>query len=296
VSPEGGTGVGAGAGGQAVPAGGADLHVHSFASDGTDPPARVVERAAAAGLAAMALTDHDTTAGLREAIEAGRRCGIEVVPGIEISTEHEGSEVHLLGWFFRPDDPALGAALDDLLDARRARIDEIVERLNRLGIPLSRDDVLESAAGRSVGRPHVADALVRGGYVASYDDAWEEYLRPGSKAYVERRRLPLAEAIALVRAAGGVSGIAHPTLNLDLPALAGVAGLGIAAVETRHPRVSQDETAALEELCRRYGLVGSAGSDCHGSRRGGPTLGQFTTPRERFEALRGRAGRLNQEP
>ena len=286
----------------------ADLHVHSNRSDGSDTPARVVARAKQAGLAAMALTDHDTTEGLEEALEAGRRLEVEVIPGIEISCEHGGREVHVLAWFIRPDARELGDALARMRDSRRHRVERMVERINARGIPLDLESVRRHAGGASIGRPHIADALVQGGFVTSYDEVWRDYLRPGGFVYVEREKLPLGRALSLIARSGGVAALAHPTLNLDLAALETIARDGVRAVhdplgesirgsdasasvrlhalETNHPRVSDTDARALGEICRRYGLIESGGSDCHGGRRGDPAMASRTGPLATVEALR----------
>lgn len=266
--------------------GGADLHAHSDRSDGTDPPARVVEHAAEARLDAFALTDHDTTAGLEEAIEAGRRLGLEVIPGLELSTSFEGRETHVLGYYFRLDDPDLQRALGRMLAERDLRVERMVERLNHLGFPITVAQVRSFAGGRSVGRPHVGDALVLGGHLPSYEAAWSEYLGTGGKAWVDREKLSFQEGVDLIRAAGGVVSIAHPTMNLDLAALDRAAALGVHALETSHPAVGESDAAKLSDLCRRHGLIESGGSDCHGSRRGGPTLGRCRVPMSTVESLR----------
>ncbi len=245
-----------------------------------------MQRAAEAGLAAIALTDHDTTGGLEEALEAGRRLGVEVVPGIELSASLEGREVHLLGYFIRREDARLSERLASLQSERAERIERIVARLNEQKIPVTIEEVRSFAGGQSVGRPHVADALVSGGFVPSYEIAWRDYLSAGGKAYVERTKIPLPEAISLVHACGGVVSVAHPTLNLGLDALENVAGLGVDALETVHPRVTESEARALGDLCRRRGLLESGGSDCHGDRRGAPTMGLYRVPLERLDALR----------
>lgn len=265
----------------------ADLHLHSTASDGTDAPARVVERARAAGLSAIALTDHDTTEGLAEAAAAGRRLGVEVVAGIELSVDHEGREVHLLGYGFDAADDALVQTLAEFQAERSRRIERMVARLRALGLDVTLEDVRERALGPSIGRPHVADALVGGGHVPSYDVAWDEYLRPGGKAYVERRRLPMRQAVELVRRCGGVTSIAHPTLNLDVASIERAAlASGVDALETAHPRISPEQARALSDLCRRHDLAETGGSDCHGSRRGGPHLGSVSISSEALARLR----------
>jgi predicted metal-dependent phosphoesterase TrpH len=273
----------------------ADLHVHSSASDGTDAPARVVARARELGLAAIALTDHDTVGGLSEAFEAGHRLGIDVIPGIELSAMHKGREVHLLGYFIDPANAALLGTLAGLQEERERRAERIVARLQDLGLRVTLDEVRSYAGGKSIGRPHVADALVNGGHLPSQDVVWAEYLRQGGKAYVDRRRPGLDEAIELVRGAGGVTSIAHPTVGFTLAEIeSDLAASGVNGLETIHPRLTAQDTATLRGICRRHGLVATGGSDCHGGgrdRRESRTaaMGGFNVTLETVEELRSRA-------
>ena len=273
----------------------ADLHLHSSASDGTDTPARVVARARDLGLAAIALTDHDTVGGFDEAAEAGRRLGIEVIPGIELSATHRGREVHLLGYFIDPSGRTLRETLTGLQEERERRAERIVARLQELGLRVTLDEVRSFAGGKSIGRPHIADALVNGGHLPSQEVVWSEYLRQGGKAYIDRRRLGLDEAIDLVRGAGGVTSIAHPTVGFTLDEIeSDLAATGVDGLETIHPRLTAQDTVTLRGICLRHGLVATGGSDCHGGGRDrresrAAAMGGFNVTLERVAELRARA-------
>lgn len=192
----------------------ADLHTHTTASDGTLSPAELVREAAAVGLQILAVTDHDTTDGIQQAQEEARRCGLELVPGVELSTDTAGAEVHILGYFVDWRDPEFTALLRRMREDRVERAREMVRRLNRLGLPLTFDDVARQADG-AVGRPHVARALVAAGYVSSFEEAFTRYLARGRPAYVERRRFTPEEAVEVVLRAGGVPVLAHPLWGGD---------------------------------------------------------------------------------
>jgi predicted metal-dependent phosphoesterase TrpH len=255
-----------------------DLHTHSTASDGTLEPEAVVELAAKKKLAALALTDHDTVAGVAHAAAAGRRLSVEVVPGVEISVHSEIGALHLLGYFVQEEHAGLQAKLAEWCGARRQRARRIVEKLAALGflIPWER---LEKAAGSgALGRPHVARELVRAKAVRSVEEAFERYLRRGRPAYVSREMPEPEEAIALIRAAGGVAVLAHPaTLWLKGAALeARVKELrtqGLAGVEVHWSGHSARQRRELAALAKKLSLVATGGSDFHGDTKPGIQLG-----------------------
>ena len=221
--------------------GGADLHLHSLHSDGTEGPEDLVRRAASLELAAISLTDHDTVDGVEAARDAGRRLGVKVVPGLEFSAEFRGHEVHLLAYGFDPGVPALRDALQEYRGEREQRAERIVERLNQLGIPLTMRRVRESAGEASLGRPHLADALLRLRLVSSLQEAFAKYLNPGRPAFVPRRQIPLEEAQRLARKAGGVLVLAHPHLNLSSGNIQAFVDAGIDGLETAHPRLKPSQ-------------------------------------------------------
>jgi hypothetical protein len=266
-----------------MPGGGADLHLHSDRSDGTESPARLVEEAAREGLEAISLTDHDTLAGLEQAIEAGQRHGLRVLPGLELSGEFRGREVHLLGYAFDPGDPDLGARLDRYRREREERAERIVERLNRLGVPIRFRDVLRRAGGAALGRPHVAEALWREGFVGSFDEAFERYLGTTAPAFVARARFSLEEARGSIRGAGGVLILAHPHLNLSFGNIQALAREGIDGLEVRHPGLRPSQEEELRRLTEELGLLATGGSDSHGGRRG--AVGTIRVPAETVDRI-----------
>jgi hypothetical protein len=246
-----------------------DLHVHSSASDGTFAPAEVVRRAAGIGLKAVALTDHDTTAGLAEALAAGPDAGIEVIPGVEISGEFEDGACHILGYFIDPDAPELGRILDVARDGRRRRNDEILKHLNDLGVRLTMDDVTRNQTAGTLTRAHFAAAMLEKGYVRNWDEAFEKYLGRGKPAFVGRKRVAPADAIAAVREAGGLAALAHPRqLNRSIAEteewLERFAEAGIEAVEVSSPDHTANYARHFGEMAQRLGLVPIGGTDWHG--------------------------------
>lgn len=247
---------------------GVDLHAHTTASDGTDSPARVVESAAALGLSAVAVTDHDTTEGLEEAAAAAIEVGVELVAGVELSLEWGRGTMHLLALLV--DDAAwLSSRLEEVRRGRVSRNLEMVERLQAQGVAITIEEVRAESSRGTVGRPHFASVLVRKGYAADIGEAFLRHLGRGCPAYVERRRIAPSEAIALAHRAGGVAVLAHPlTLGVegpDLSALLGeLAAQGLDGVEAHYGAYRRSTRSALAALARRHGLIPSGGSDYHG--------------------------------
>src|SRR5512138_1792394 len=210
-----------------------DLHSHSRASDGEYPAAEVASRARSAGLSVWALCDHDTVAGLPEAAAAAGSLGLRLVPGIELSAFLDRKEIHVLGHFVDPVHPALTRFEDELADHRRWRMGEIVKRLAALSVHVRAEDIERFSGGKTIGRPHVARAILEKGYVANVKEAFERFLGEGMPAYVPRFRLEVADAVALVRGAGGTATIAHPAVSrlgrrdLQRARAAGVVGLEV---------------------------------------------------------------------
>jgi predicted metal-dependent phosphoesterase TrpH len=268
-----------------------DLHTHSRASDGTDTPAGLVRAAAKARLDVLAITDHDTSDGWAEAAEAAAGTGITLVPGMEISTRHGGRAVHLLAFLPDPTYPPLAAQLQRVLSGRESRVPAMIDKLNRLGIDVTAEDVRRAADGSAAtGRPHVADALVTLGVVADRTQAFAEYLGWGKPAHVDRYAVPLEEAIRAVAGAGGVSVIAHPwgrggLGRPDESTLAALQAIGLAGIEVDH----QDHDAAarqeLRAIARSLGLVATGSSDYHGDGKLNHELGCNTTAPEEYEWL-----------
>lgn len=269
-----------------------DLHAHSAVSDGTDTPRALVVAAVAAGLGVVALTDHDTFDGLPEAVAAGRELGVRVLPGIEISTQVRGSSVHLLGYGCRLDDPALGAELAEIRRGRDGRVPAMLAKLAELGMPVDAGTLARIRGDApSVGRPHVADALVALGYVGDRAEAFEKYLGDHGPAYSDRYAPGVARAIDLVHGAGGVAVIAHPWGRSSRPNLpeSRLASLvrrhRLDGVEVDHNDHAPATRAELRALASRLGLLATGSSDYHGDGKTGHPLGRHTTAVEVLDEI-----------
>jgi predicted metal-dependent phosphoesterase TrpH len=247
------------------PGGFIDLHSHSLASDGQHPAAVVAAKAASAGVGTWALTDHDSIAALEQGRAAAEKLGVRFVPGIELSVYLDRREVHLLGHFVDPDSGTLRRFEDLLAEKRRLRMGEIVSRLAALGIALSPDEIERFSGGKTLGRPHVARALVARGVASSVREAFDLWLGEGKPAYVPRFRLTVAEAIRLVRDAGGTSTIAHPGLSgVQRGDLERMKGWGLDGVEVDHAEHNPSTRDKYRRLCGELDLVPTAGTDYHG--------------------------------
>lgn len=256
-----------------------DLHAHSTASDGSRAPADVIREAKRIGLAAIALTDHDTVAGIPEANAMAEELGLRVVPGIELSAVEGDVETHILGLHLS-DTRELEAKLVALREMRRNRAERMVQRLNELGVRIEFASVLEQAAGGAIGRPHVARAMIAEGWAVDFRDAFDRYLGNGRPAYVTKERLAVSEATGLIHRAGGLAVLAHPSHSGTRERIAAFVEQGIDGVEVRHPSHSAEDTARLAALVEHFSLVPSGGSDWHGSSDGPRTLGMMRVPAE----------------
>jgi hypothetical protein len=274
-----------------------DLHLHSNASDGTDSPGVVVEKAAVIRLTSIALTDHDTLSGIPEAQAVAAGLPIELIPGVELSVDHDGVKIHMLAYFIDPEPGPLQDRLGALRIGRGVRNHEIIEKLNRLGYAITMEDVLRHAAGDAVGRPHIADALVEAGMIADRTEAFRDLLGDGGRAYAERIRLSATEAITLTTGSGGVTSIAHPltidpggsTLRSIFEDLREIGLVGIEAYYSQHPPHLRTQLAAVAE---DLDLVATGGSDCHGTGKPGLEIGtgrgDLVVPDSVLEELRAR--------
>ncbi len=254
-----------------------DLHSHSTASDGAVAPAEVAETAKRAGLAAFALTDHDTLAGVPAAIETGERLGIRVVAGVELSLMDGDKEVHMLGLHIAKV-AELQAELEAVRDSRKSRAAEIVGKLNALGVPVTIEAVFAEAGGGAVGRPHVARALIAGGWVRDQREAFDRYLGAGRPANVEKQRITIADGIRLIHDCGGLAVIAHPGGEGRRERVEPLIALGLDGLEVRHPGHSGEDMLRIEALADHFGLVKSGGSDWHGGTTGLRVLGGMQVP------------------
>ncbi|MEV3910091.1 MULTISPECIES: PHP domain-containing protein [Streptomyces] len=270
-----------------------DLHCHSTASDGTDTPAELVRNAAAAGLDVVALTDHDTTRGYGAAI-AALPVGLTLVTGAELSCRIGGVSMHMLAYLFDPEEPALLAERELVRDDRVPRARGMVARLQELGVPVTWEQVARIAGDGSVGRPHVATALVELGVVRSVDDAFtDDWLADGGRAYVEKHETDPFEAIRLVKGAGGVTVFAHPGASkrghtVPESAIAEMAAAGLDGIEVDHMDHDEDTRVRLRGLAKDLGLLTTGSSDYHGSRKT-VALGEYTTDPEVYGEITRRA-------
>jgi hypothetical protein len=267
-----------------------DLHLHTTASDGHCTPRELVERSERAGVSVMAVTDHDTTAAVAEVRTAARERGIQTISGIEVTAVDDGRDIHVLGYFCVPDDPALGSFLLAQRAARVERVRAIAAQLATLDVPIQVDPLVAHAAagiGRSIGRPQVARAMIEAGYVASIQEAFDRWLAHRRPGFVPRAGASSAVVIGVIHAAGGIASLAHPgKLGLDLR-VRELALAGLDAVEVFHP----DHDAALVEryraLARELGLFMTGGSDFHGEPSHGREPGDVSVPVAEFERFCG---------
>lgn len=272
-----------------------DLHFHSTASDGTTPPAETARLAHAAGLSAIALTDHDTIAGVAEAREESRRLGIDFVTGIEISAEYpRPGTLHMLGYGIDIAHPAVRDLTTRLQAGRGDRNGRLIAKLNEIGIPITMDEVRAIAGDGVMGRPHFAQALVNRRIVSTIQQAFDEYLGQGGRAYLDKERLSPAEAISLIHEAGGLAVLAHPvqlrkTNDLQLETeIKNLVDVGLDGVEVIHSDHDDRIIRRLSEWADRFGLIKTGGSDFHGTTKPHIRLGTAagrSIPREFFDAL-----------
>jgi predicted metal-dependent phosphoesterase TrpH len=255
-----------------------DLQVHTTASDGALPPSQVVETAKAAALHAIAITDHDTVDGLDEAIATGAALGVRIVPGVELSTHFGDDELHLLGLHLS-NLGAIRAALTEFQSGRVARAERIVNTLNRLGVPVTLDAVLAQAGDGAVGRPHIARAMVAGGWVKEFREAFDKWLGWGRPAYVDKDRFDVADGIALVHSAGGIAVWAHPGEDATPSKVATLTARGLDAIEVLHPSHPPYLVDKLFAMTEAAGLLPSGGSDWHGTSEGPRRLGGQLVPK-----------------
>jgi predicted metal-dependent phosphoesterase TrpH len=262
-----------------------DLHVHTTFSDGDMTPEDVVESACEIGLAGIAIADHDEIAGVDAAERAGRACGLRVIPAVEFSTYEGKADIHILGYFLNRRSGELLEHLTKFRDARRNRGIEMVERLRDMGVDIDVDSVLEIAGGGAVGRPHIAQALLRNGAVANYEEAFRKYIGLHSPAYVQKYQLRPHEAFRIIKDAEGVSVLAHPgTLKRD-DLIPGFAAQGMRGLEVFHPKHNRWAIERYKQMADKLGLVATGGSDSHGSKDGTLLLGSCTVPAAVVEQL-----------
>jgi predicted metal-dependent phosphoesterase TrpH len=271
-----------------------DLHLHTTASDGRLAPADLVQRAVAAGIRTMSVTDHDTVAGLVEARVAAERVQLEMIDGIEITATHEGRDVHILGYYIDANGQALGTFLRAQRASRVERVFEIGEKLNALGVGVEIDDLLESAAakpGTSVGRPMIARALLDAGHVTSMQEAFDRYLGLGQPAFVPRRGQNPRDVVEVIHLAGGIASMAHPGVTRQPALLGALVDAGLDGIEVYHSDHRPAVRAELSVFAARHRLLVTGGSDFHGDDDRERILGGITVPAADFARLRDAAAR-----
>jgi len=266
---------------------GADLHVHSTASDGLDPPVRVCERAVAAGLDAIALTYHDSVGGVAEAIEHGAWLCLEVLAGCELTAYEGEMELHILGYGIDIGNAELLGHLHEFRCQRRLRAERIVEQLGAAGVGVALERVLELAGPRgAVGRPHVARALLEAGHVGDFDEAFDRFLARGRPAYFPKPDISPRRVIEIIHAAGGVAVLAHPAINAQERMIERLLPEGLDGIEVWHSLHRPDQSDALFTLALRHGILKTGGSDCHGALPGRQaTLGNVCVDPTLYRAL-----------
>lgn len=254
-----------------------DLHVHTTASDGIYTPSEIVSMAKVKKLRAIAITDHDTIDGCEEAISMGHTKGVEIIPGVEISVKYDNTSIHILGLFIDTSNIALVQAMHEGIVSRNERNPRIIKKLNEIGIKISMDEV-EEIAGGTIGRPHIAQVLVKKGYVKTSEEAFAKYLAKGKPAYFDRIRLLPEQAFELIINAGGIPIWAHPLIHKDFPEdidqmITKLKNLGLKGIEVYYSDYTEEQTQISKDLAERFGLIMSGGTDFHGTKASEIELG-----------------------
>ena len=256
-----------------------DLHIHTSASDGTYSPKAIVGLAHKQKLKAIAITDHDTIEGNAEAAREGKKIGLEVIPGVEISVEWDNSSIHILGYYIDRTEKGLSSELNNLIRYREERNPKIIEKLNSLGIDISYDEVKIAAGEGTIGRPHFARILIEKRYVKNDNEAFKKYLQRGAPAYVDKKRLSPEEGIQLIKEAGGIAVLAHPFMidsigeNEMEELILKLKQMGIGGIEVLYPTHTVQQTLQLKTIAEKYNLLITGGSDFHGKQKPNIHLG-----------------------
>lgn len=262
-----------------------DLHVHTIHSDGTDTPETIVAKALSKGIAALSITDHDSVEGVAAAVAAGGRNGLEILPGIELTAEYEGAEVHMLGYLMEYRDPAFNKLLAGLRENRVERIHAMIRKLADMGITMNPESVFSLSGNGTVGRLHMARAMVNEGIVANVYEAFNKYIGDRCPAYVAHFRLSPAEAIAMIRDYGGIPVLAHPYSLKKDELIPGMAKDGLMGIEVYYPEHSQSMINFYSGLARQLNLLVTGGSDYHGAAKPNTSLAEIDVPYELAQGL-----------
>jgi predicted metal-dependent phosphoesterase TrpH len=267
----------------------ADLHLHTIYSDGVLTPHDLVMKAAHAGLSVISITDHDNVGAIEEAVECGKGVGVEVVPGVELSIELNDKDIHLLAYFFDYKNERMLEYLAYFRQERLRRAERIVQKLNRINIPLKMDAVLDRAGVGSVGRPHIATALVENGLIETYNEAFLKYIGTGMPAYEKKCQLSPIEAVKLIASSGGLSFLAHPGKYTSEVELLQLIDAGVDGIEVVHPSHSGPRQEFYRNLVHQYFLLESGGSDFHGGKKNDDEVfGSYTVPLQVVDEMRDR--------
>jgi hypothetical protein len=264
----------------------ADLHLHTQFSDGTFTPEELAGHGARLGFAAMALTDHDSVEGSARMAAACAAAGIEFIVGAELTAEHDGTEVHILGYFLDPQNQTLLSEIAKFQAVRQNRIREMVARINALGVPLEVESVFALASCKSPGRPHVARALVKAGLISSLDEAFERFLKKNRPAWVPKAKISALDAMELIHQAGGLAVMAHPGLNRTDDVIPALVGAGLDGIECFHTKHSTVMSERYLEIAETFHLLVTGGSDCHGFSKGKPLIGGVKLPYAHVEKMK----------
>jgi len=266
----------------------ADLHTHTTHSDGSSSPEELIKKASKAGIDVISITDHDNIKGFKEAFEKGKELGVEVIPGVEISSEISNREIHILGYFFDPDNLELERYLNFFREERIKRAGRIVNKLMNLGFEIYLDDVLKKAGHSSVGRPHIAQVMLERGIVSSYYEAFNKYIGNGLPAYEKKVHFSPESAFRIINDAGGLSFIAHPG-NIPENLLKELIDSGMDGIEVTHPSHSRMQQKFYRGIVNSYFLLECGGSDYHGGKREDDNnFGQYFTNTSSVDAMRKR--------
>jgi len=267
----------------------ADLHIHTYFSDSTSSPEEVIEQARKQGLSCIAITDHDTIDGVRPTIQAAQKYGVEVIAGVELSSEMNHKDIHVLGYLFDINHQPFLNQLTIMQDARVERMKKIILKLDELGIKnITLEEVCSLARSKSVGRPHIATILVKRGVVRTIKDAFDKYLAEGAPAYVGKHKIAPHDAIQLIHNAGGVAVLAHPHITQVDELIAGFVESGLDGLEVYYPNSFDASTKFYENLTKKYNILATGGSDAHGEAKKNTYVGRMKIPYELVEKMKNR--------
>jgi len=263
-----------------------DLHLHTYHSDGLWSPSQLVMKANELKLSAIGICDHDTISALEEAESIGLKYNIEVVPGLELSSQYKGRDIHILGYYIDRDNQAMTGYLELFREERVKRAAKMVVNLNQDGVHILMDDVRGKAQGQSIGRPHIAEVLMEKGYVETFQEAFQRFIGYGAASYVEKYKIQPDHAIRLISEARGLAILAHPGPILNDEIILDLIKFGIDGFEVVHPNLDARRTQHLMEIAKKYGLLITGGSDCHGGRTGDYCIGKYNVPYSVLESMK----------